>query len=66
MAQTRKLAADYRQMTGQPLENHEASREVIEDIMAESNCSKRGAMPVAYFNNIARLVWCQDKGKVDD
>ncbi len=55
MAQTRKLAADFRQMTGQPL-----------PVTAEIANFDRGAMPVARFRRIARLAWCREEGTVDD
>ncbi len=53
----------------EPFEIHEASREAIEKSMDEagdSKRSKRGAMSVARFRHIARLVWCCDEGQVDE
>ena len=53
----------------EPFEIYDASREVIEESMAEageSNRSKRGAMSVARFRRIARLAWCREEGAVDD
>lgn len=53
----------------EPFEIYEASREEIVEAMSEnseSNRSKRGAMSVARFRNIARLVWCAEEGEVED
>lgn len=33
---------------------------------ADSPRSKRGAMSVAKFKNIARLVWTRDEGAIED
>ena len=52
----------------EPFEIYEASREAIEEALNESgdsNRSKRGAMSVARFRHIARLVWCSEEGEVD-
>jgi len=51
------------------VEIYEASREAVEDAMeasASSNRKKRGAMTVARFKIIARLVWTRDEGLLDD
>ncbi len=53
----------------QPFEIYEASRESIEESMTEASQSsrnKRGAMSVARFRHIAKLVWCSEEGEVDD
>ena len=53
----------------EPSEIYEASREEIEAAMgeaADSKRNKRGAMSVARFRHIARLVWCREQGDVDD
>jgi hypothetical protein len=52
-----------------PTEIYEASREAVMDAMDEvqqSKRSKRGAMSVARFKNIAQLVWTAEEGKIDD
>jgi hypothetical protein len=52
----------------EPSEIFEASREMIEEAMTEAGDSKRsnrGAMSVARFRHIARLVWCREDGEVD-
>ena len=52
----------------EPNEIYEASRDAIEEAMeeaADSNRSKRGAMSVAKFRRIARLVWDKEEGIVD-
>ena len=51
------------------IEIYEASREEVEDAMDESASSsrkKRGAMTVARFKIISRLVWTPDEGALDD
>ena len=53
----------------EPYEIHEADREVIEEALADSTDSsraKRGAMSVAKFKNIARLVWTREEGVITD
>ena len=53
----------------EPYEIHEADREVIEEALADSGDSsraKRGAMSVAKFKNIARLVWTREEGVITD
>ena len=58
------MDADY-----QPVEIYEAERTDIEAALAEqknSKRAKRGAMSVARFKAIARLVWNQVEGEVDD
>ncbi len=51
------------------VEIYEASREEVEDAMQESASSsrkKRGAMTVARFKIISRLVWTREEGALDD
>ncbi|VAW78144.1 hypothetical protein MNBD_GAMMA14-1741 [hydrothermal vent metagenome] len=51
------------------VEIYEATREEVEDAMSESassNRKKRGAMTVARFRIISRLVWARDEGVLDD
>lgn len=53
----------------QPVEIYEAEREDVLEALADnksSKRSKRGAMSVAKFKIIARLVWTQDTGLIDD
>lgn len=52
----------------EPFEIHEAEREVIEEALQESESkrSKRGAMSIARFKNIARLVWTREEGAIED
>lgn len=53
----------------QTYEIYEAQREEILDAMDEAENSrrrKRGAMSVARFRNIARLVWTREDGEIDD
>lgn len=48
---------------------YEAERETVLEVLAEqgdSNRSKRGAMSVARFKNVARLVWSRGEGIVED
>jgi len=50
-------------------EIYEALREEILDAMEDAGTSsrkKRGAMSVARFRNIARLVWTREDGAIDD
>lgn len=47
----------------------EADRQAILDALGEqqdSNRSKRGAMSVAKFKNVARLVWNREEGAIED
>ncbi len=48
----------------EPLEMYEASREEIEEAMEDSNSrrAKRGAISVAKFKIIGRLVWTRELG----
>lgn len=53
----------------EPYEIYEASRESIQEAMDEagdSKRSKRGAMSVARFRHLARLVWCREEGAVTE
>jgi len=52
----------------EPFEILEAERAEIEEALAESESkrSKRGAMSVARFRNIARLAWTREEGSVED
>lgn len=53
----------------EPVEIREAEREdIIEAIKVseESKRSKRGAMSVAKFKNISRLVWTREEGVIKD
>lgn len=53
----------------EPFEIYEASREAIAASMDEaeqSSRSKRGALSVARFKHLAKLVWCSEEGEVDD
>ncbi len=50
-------------------EIYEASREELVDELDEAKQSKRakrGAMSVAKFKNLARLVWTREEGLIDD
>ncbi len=50
-------------------EIYEAGRDAIEAALAEregDGRSKRGAMSVARFRNIARLVWTREEGLIED
>ena len=52
-----------------PMEIYEADRErVLEEVAhrGASGRSKRGAMSVARFRNIARLVWTRERGVEED
>ena len=53
----------------EPFEIYEAEREDIIDVMEEaaaSNRKKRGAMSVARFKIISRLVWTREEGVIED
>ena len=53
----------------EPMEIYEANRDTIMEALdetKESKRSKRGAMSVARFKNIAQLVWTPQEGEVDD
>ncbi len=53
----------------QAMEIYEAERDDILDSMddaARSNRKKRGAMSVARFKIISRLVWDRDEGEIED
>ena len=48
---------------------YEAERDVVMDALndqRESNRSKRGAMSVAKFKNVANLVWTREEGLIED
>ena len=47
-------------------EIYQADREAVIEALNEGNRNKRGAMSVARFKNIARLVWTREEGRVDD
>ena len=52
-----------------PYEIYEADRETVLAVLddaGDSKRSKRGAMTVARFKNIARLVWDREAGIIDD
>lgn len=53
----------------QPVEIYEADREEVTEAMAAASDSarkKRGAMTVARFKIIARLVWTREEGAIED
>jgi hypothetical protein len=53
----------------EPFEIYEAERDDIIDVMEEaaaSNRKKRGAMSVARFKIISRLVWTREEGVIED
>jgi hypothetical protein len=51
----------------EPYEIYEADRDDITQVLAEcSSRSKRGAMSVARFKIIGRLVWTREEGAIDD
>ena len=53
----------------EPEEIYEASRDELEDVLDASSASKRskrGAVTVARFKIIGRLVWTRDNGLEDD
>lgn len=55
--------------TYEPYEIYEAERDDILDAMEESaggSRKKRGAMSVARFKIISRLVWTREEGRIDD
>jgi len=56
------LDADY-----EPFEIWEADRAEVDEALAESSSRKnRGAISVARFRHIARLVWTQEEGAIED
>lgn len=53
----------------EPYEIYQAEREDILDVMGEAGKStrkKRGAMTVARFKIISRLVWTREEGEIED
>lgn len=53
----------------EPFEIYEADRPTIKEAAQESASSKRskrGAMSVARFKNISRLVWTREEGEIKD
>ncbi len=53
----------------EPVEIFEAERDAVMDAMDEAGASarkKRGAMTVARFKIIARLVWTREEGEIED
>ena len=52
----------------EPFEIYEAERREIEEALheSESKRSKRGAMSIARFKNISRLVWTREEGLIDE
>ena len=53
----------------EPVELYEADRPEVLDALDDSGASKRakrGAMSVAKFKNIGRMVWNSTEGLVDD
>ncbi len=50
----------------QPFAIHEADRQELEEALADSPRNKRGAMSVARFRIISRLVWEREHGPVED
>jgi hypothetical protein len=53
----------------EPFEIYEAERDDIMDAMdeaASSNRKKRGAMSVARFKILSRLVWTREEGVIED
>jgi len=56
------LDADY-----EPFEIWEADRAEVDEALTESSSRKnRGAISVARFRHIARLVWTQEEGAIED
>ncbi len=49
----------------QPTQIYRAEHDVVTGALEETKRSKRGAMSVARFRNIARLVWEQEQGERD-
>lgn len=45
-------------------EIHQAERDEVLDALKDSSRNKRGAMSVARFKNIARLVWTREEGRL--
>ena len=53
----------------EPFEIYEADRDELADELEDAKQSKRakrGAMSVAKFKNISRLVWTKEEGVIDD
>ncbi|MCF6210375.1 MAG: hypothetical protein L3K24_06835 [Gammaproteobacteria bacterium] len=52
----------------EPQQVIEAAREAVTEAMADTSASraKRGAMSVARFRAIGRLVWSQERGLIED
>ena len=52
----------------EPYEIYEADRDEISAVLADSNSNrnKRGAMSVARFKIIGRLVWTREEGAIED
>jgi len=53
----------------EPFEIYEAERDTVEAVLeetADSRRKRRGAMSVARFKAIARLVWTREEGRIDD
>jgi hypothetical protein len=53
----------------EPFEIYEAQRDDVMEVMdgaQKSKRSKRGAMSVARFKNVAQLVWTKEEGAIDD
>jgi len=53
----------------EPMEIYEAGREDLQDLLSEATSnkrSKRGALSVARFKIIGRLVWTRENGLEDD
>ncbi len=50
----------------EPFEIHEATREAVVEALDEGKRSRRGAMSVARFRRIGRLVWNRDQGLLAD
>lgn len=50
----------------QPFAIHEADRHELEEALADSARNKRGAMSVARFRIISRLVWTREEGVIED
>lgn len=51
----------------EPMEIYEADREaVLEEVSHGGGRSRRGAMSIARFRNLARLVWTRERGLEED
>jgi hypothetical protein len=53
----------------EPYEIYEAERATVEEAAAQSTASrrsKRGALSVARFRHLARLVWTREEGVIED